>query len=1500
MKTIQFALTAFMFVMAGYAATSQAEDIDIYSSQNLDGAPNLMFVVDNPSSQNNNADACTYSAAVIALVGGSSAPSNDTKALGQDQCALANIVADLSLKADGTAAVKLGITTMAGIYFKLTPIDDAVYTGTNTPPGLVSGTTTNRQAFILAVKALAPASGSSGQGSELQETWAYYTGGNGTSTVDGASVNTAIGNLSGTTYTNSSTNATSGCQKNYIIFLSNADNANASHVQGSTAEMNKLIASVNNATTLTAAQKTALKLQLPNMPAPMGNAEWGREWARFMKSTDINTTADGTGLQAVITYSVATGEGVAVPITSVMEQYIKEVALYGGGKYFPAGTSATNLQNAIKKILNEVQAVNSVFSSSSLPVSVNAQGTYLNQIYMGMFRPDPEGNPRWVGNLKQYHFTATRDAATHLITLSLSDSLDASAINPATGFIAPGAVSYWTCGGSPSQRTCDPVNDVTNGFWINNPQGSGLAYDLPDGELVDKGGAAQVVRLANLIDNYALTPGTPSTITAKAITTPGNPRHLYTYCPSGASCVASLSNTANAFDTSNSAITDAMLGTGPRTIINPNGITSAATATPTSTVAVNYAAGISATPASISITNFAKASSTVTATLSAADFAKISATSAITVAIGSTKVDCSSCTITSKDSATNTLTYTVVGGTGSLPATATATITNPISSAAYSIVTVNKASHGLSLGKKITFASTTSTAPCTVLTALNNTIQTITSITTDSFTITISPSALSGTDTNCKYSPNIATVTTSTSHGFTSGSLVTIAGAGGSTTAPYTGYNGSWAVTNTGATTFTFEYTAAAPLATFSATGGTASSSATTRDALLKWVRGYDNFGDESGPGNGVNIRPSLHGDVLHSRPVAVNYGSYSVSITATSDSGTTRTATASAADVAIIKNSAITPIVKFANGDSCSVAVTAGATPTTFTYSTTSCGATGAQTALVSSSSRVVVYYGGNDGVFRAVNGNQTTAITAGAESVPPGGELWGFIPTEFYKPNDNDKLKRLHDNSPILRLPTTDMTIVPTPRHKDYFADGSTGIYQKLNSDGSTNLAYLYLSMRRGGRFMYALNVTDPAAPAFLWKIEPTGLTNSGGFTASTNFAELGQTWSAPKVALIKGYCGAGITCSAVNLPVPVLIFGAGYDTNQDNPIYPATNEPGADSMGRGIFIVDAATGALVWKATYGATPNCNIPASCACAGVGVSPGICTVAGMDYSIPADITLMDSDFDGYIDRLYAVDVGGNVWRVDIQREGNTTHNTPDYWRVNKVASLGGTGTLRKFFYPADVLHVANDDPSLAYDAVIAGTGDREHPLLINTAAADKQNRIFMLRDITGNDGSGLTTIVRGKLVNATNTAYTGLEQDSSDGTTTNKGYYIDLLDGEKVVNAPLTVAGSTYFGTNQPTSSTSCSGNLGIARGYKLNPLTGTKTSVIFAGGGLPPSPVAGVVSVTVTGETTPSLVPFIIGGGGDPACVGADCSSALGGSKPTINVPTSRTRTYWYQEVD
>src|SRR5205085_4343287 len=111
----------------------------------------------------------------------------------------------------------------------------------------------------------------------------------------------------------------------------------------------------------------------------------------------------------------------------------------GGGKFFNTA-SVDDLTAALNSVLNEVQAVNSVFSAASLPVSVNAQGTYLNQIYLGMFRPDSTASPRWLGNLKQYKLV--KDSTGSLV-LGDGQTPSQSAISSSgTGFISPSAISF--------------------------------------------------------------------------------------------------------------------------------------------------------------------------------------------------------------------------------------------------------------------------------------------------------------------------------------------------------------------------------------------------------------------------------------------------------------------------------------------------------------------------------------------------------------------------------------------------------------------------------------------------------------------------------------------------------------------------------------------------------------------------------------------------------------------------------------------------------------------------------------------------------------------------------------------------------------------------------------------------------------------------------------------------------------------------------------------------
>lgn len=519
---------------------------------------------------------------------------------------------------------------------------------------------------------------------------------------------------------------------------------------------------------------------------------------------------------------------------------------------------------------------------------------------------------------------------------------------------------------------------------------------------------------------------------------------------------------------------------------------------------------------------------------------------------------------------------------------------------------------------------------------------------------------------------------------------------------------------------------------------GLGAASAAERTAIIDWVRGADNIDNEDGNGVSTDIRPRIHGDLVHSRPAVVNYN---------------RTA-----------------------GDR-----------------------------------DVVVYYGANNGVFHAVKGGQDSS---------DGFEKWGMV-----FPEHLGGLKRLRDNDPDIS------STAPKP----YFADGPVTVYQKdSNSDGKIvaadgDKAYLYIGMRRGGRFAYALDVSDPDVPKYLWKIS----------NASTSFSELGQTWSALRPAKIRAEAND-----------PVVIFGAGYDPENED-VFPATT----NDKGRGIFVVNGRTGAFIKH---------------------IQP-----SGM-ASVTADLAVIDRDNNGLFDRIYAVDTKANLWRIDIDDADKAN------WQSYKIASLAGSGTdARKFLGKPDV--VLGDD----FDVVLFGSGDRERPF--DTTIA---NRFYMLKDtnvgLTGglicSSTAGTPPVVSPRacteadLVNTT-TSTSPLPVDAH-------GWYITMAAGEKVVSSAVTVFGTTFFSTNMPKASDPgvCASNLGVARLYAVGYETGKASldlnsdgvvndSDLFediAGGGYPPSPVSSRLE-----------------DGTDVVCTGAKCFSP---GKSTSS--TERYRTHWYIE--
>jgi len=540
------------------------------------------------------------------------------------------------------------------------------------------------------------------------------------------------------------------------------------------------------------------------------------------------------------------------------------------------------------------------------------------------------------------------------------------------------------------------------------------------------------------------------------------------------------------------------------------------------------------------------------------------------------------------------------------------------------------------------------------------------------------------------------------------------------------------------------------------------------RDALINWQRGLDVADENVNAATTTEMRASAHGDVVHSRPVAINYGT----------------------DVA----------------------------------------------------PQVVVFYSGNDGVLRAINGNRTTNIG----SVPAGNEMWSFVAPEFF-----GQVKRLRDNNTqISYLGNT--TTTPTPLPKPYGLDGSITAYTDADDK------WIYVTARRGGRVVYAFDMTtvnaDPTSPSLLWKVGCPNPDNDTGCTGG--FTDIAQTWSSVK-PLATAYSSS------------MVIMGGGYDPCEDSD--PISDTCRSSSKGNRVYVMNAETGALLNSSNPFVT--------------------------DRGVAADVFVVPDQATGLAMFAYAVDLGGNIYRIS--GAGNTPfgNTNPSTWISTKIASLGCDTTAlctpnRKFMFAPDVI----EDGGTYF--LLVGSGDREKPLLNFTAAYGVTNYFFMVKDnpssptwLTDENATCLADVIcRNSLLPITTSA-----DPSATDLALKKGWYLGLNAHEQVVTAPITVFGTTTFSTHTPTvpAAGSCESDLGTARVYNiryLNAATRNGTDnryEVITGGGLPPSPVAGLV--ILDGSTTP--VPFIIG---------ADPDSPLEGRQP-IGPPSSsqpKSLTYWFIE--
>jgi type IV pilus assembly protein PilY1 len=474
--------------------------------------------------------------------------------------------------------------------------------------------------------------------------------------------------------------------------------------------------------------------------------------------------------------------------------------------------------------------------------------------------------------------------------------------------------------------------------------------------------------------------------------------------------------------------------------------------------------------------------------------------------------------------------------------------------------------------------------------------------------------------------------------------------------------------------------------------------------------------------------------------------------------------------------------------------------------------------------SAKTMVFFGSNDGMLHAVLDTTDPDVDVSGDETHYGTEAWAYIPS--------DQLIRLKN-------------ILEGNTHQDY-VDGSPKVYfhdvdaDGLLDTGDGDKVVLVCGLRKGGSSYFALDITIPDDPQYLWRISPT----SDAY-ADVVVSQLGQSWSDPEFGVVK-------TSNDDTSGTAVCFIGGGYSSDH--------------SAGKAVIAVNALTGAVV--KTF-------------------------ASGMNYSVASSVKIVDADYNGFVDKVYVGDLGGQMWRfgeVTIDAQGYSLSFPDCDENINNwdaqilfaapTYTIESTTHTRKFFYPPSVTL------EKGYDLLFMGTGDRENACDTTTAA----DRIYCIKD-----PHATSTLSEADLVDVTDPSDDTPDLSMTNGdvdsnSTHDQGWYIRLVDssgetevaaGEKVLAQGI-VFYKTYYVTAFAPNDDPCVPG-GNAKLYAINYLTGAAVikftdldedgdldlaRSVHLGGGIPSKPVVVLTSTNQNmfislGSTNPDAASNSVGAG-------------------------------------
>ena len=388
--------------------------------------------------------------------------------------------------------------------------------------------------------------------------------------------------------------------------------------------------------------------------------------------------------------------------------------------------------------------------------------------------------------------------------------------------------------------------------------------------------------------------------------------------------------------------------------------------------------------------------------------------------------------------------------------------------------------------------------------------------------------------------------------------------------------------------------------------------------------------------------------------------------------------------------------------------------------------------------------------GGFYLANKDRTKVIIAGANDgmlhafdAATGSEKWAFIP--------NVLLKNLK-----LSVATHTYFVDSSPKVADVWFPSSSGDATKSADEWKT---VLISGLRKGGSSYFALDITDTLNPKYLWEFPKAADTATR--------AKMGQSWPEPAIGRVK------IETAGTLAERWVAFVSGGFDYN--------------NTLGRAFFVVDLKSGDILWEFSYDAAGG-------------------EKQWMVYSMAAAPMAVDLNGDGCVDKVYAGDLGGQMWVFDVSFDAlmNTSNSR---WSAKRLfrAPVGPAEKHAIYYQPA----VAYDEYRIPW--VYFGTGDREFPKDVSNPA----ERFYAVRD----DGKGTYPRTESDLSNVTSNNTYAKDPLKS-------GWYLQLGKSaslsEKVLARPVVFNRLVYFTTYSYTASGDPCAVAGTARLYIVEYLSG------------------------------------------------------------------------------